>query len=310
MSLRILIAEQQASFRQGVSRILEGHDIVEAASGGAAMSALCESPCSLVITSELLGDVRWQTLMEQARSADPAALVIVTLDDAEAASRVLLSGAHDYVLRTSEDVLVAAALRRVVEQIKLMRENQGLLSSLKRNVEALGLQNRRLEDMAARDGLTGLYNHRYFREALEAELSRCRRYKRVLSLIFADVDFFKNYNDTQGHVAGDALLSTLAKLMTSKSRESTIVARYGGEEFVFLAPETGGRGVLQYAENIRSLVEAHPFEGREAQPGGRITLSLGVATYPEDGTDANALLRHADEALYRAKSSGRNAVGG
>ena len=109
----------------------------------------------------------------------------------------------------------------------------------------------------------------------ETELSRCRRHERVLSVVFADVDFFKQFNDRQGHLAGDEVLANLAKLITSMSRKSTIVARYGGEEFVLLAPETAREGSLMYAEKLRTAVASHPFQGRETQPGGRVTMSLG-----------------------------------
>ena len=139
-------------------------------------------------------------------------------------------------------------------------------------------------------------------------MARCRRHKRWLSLAFADVDHFKKYNDAQGHLAGDSLLSELGRLLTSYGRKSTIIARYGGEEFVLVVPETDHHGALTYAENVRKLVENHPFPGRETQPDGKITLSIGVATFPEHGTDANALIKHADDALYRAKNSGRNSV--
>ena len=188
--------------------------------------------------------------------------------------------------------------------------NWHLLRSLKRNVDALGLQNAQLEQLANRDELTGLYNYRYFREAFEMELSRCRRHRRVLSLLFADLDCFKQFNDRQGHLAGDALLATLGQLIMSMSRKSTIVARYGGEEFVLLAPDTDRQGALLYAEKLRSAVESYPFEGRETQPGGRVTMGLGVATYPDHGTDVNSLIKYADDALYRGKNAGRNTVRG
>ena len=103
-------------------------------------------------------------------------------------------------------------------------------------------------------------------------------------------------------------MSTLGTLITSETRQSTIVARYGGEEFAVIMPEGDREGAIRYAEKMRALVEAFPFEGRETHPGGRITMSLGVATYPENGTDADALIKHADDALYRAKDAGRNAV--
>ena len=312
MGLRILIAEQEDAFRHELVRALEGHEVHEVATGDEAMDALHQNPYSLVVTNSVVGDTCGLSLMEQAKNLDRDALVVVTVDDPEApeALHVLRSGAYDYLLRPCEQAVMSAVLRRAVEWVTLTRENQALLGSLKRNVEAFAFQNRRLEDMATRDGLTGLFNHRYFFQAFDLELVRCRRHEHKLSLIFADVDFFKKYNDTQGHQAGDALLSTLAKLITKESRRSTVVARYGGEEFVLLVPETDRQGVLQYAEKIRSLVEAYPFPGRESHPNGRITMSFGVATFPDDGSDANTLLKYADDALYRAKNSGRNAVCG
>ena len=120
---------------------------------------------------------------------------------------------------------MTAVLRRAVRHATLLRENHNLVLSLKRNVEALGLQNRRLEYLASRDGLTGLFNHRYLRETFDVELSRCVRYGRVLSFVLADIDYFKKYNDTQGHLAGDHLLSTLGGIMSTQSRKSSIVAR-------------------------------------------------------------------------------------
>ncbi len=310
MGLHILIAEEEDSCRRHIARALKGNDVVEAASGAEAIEALRSGPFPLVVTSMQVGDVCGLTIMEQTKSQDPGALVVFTVGRAGAheAELALRSGAHDCLVKPCDDILTSAALRRAIRHATLIRENQDLLSSLKRNVEALGLQNRKLQYLATRDGLTGLFNHRYFRETFDVELSRCRRYKRVLSLVLADVDNFKKYNDSQGHLAGDRLLSTLGTLITSESRQSTIVARYGGEEFAVIMPEGDREGAIRYAEKMRALVEAYPFEGRETHPGGRITMSLGVATYPENGTDADTLIKHADDALYRAKDAGRNAV--
>ena len=185
MGLRILIAEEEDSFRGHIVRALDGHHVVEAASGAEALESLRGEPFPLVITGMEMGDVSGLALMEQAKSLDPGALVVVTIDPARApeAARALRSGAHDYLFKSCEDDVLAAVLRRAIEQVTLVRENQALLNSLKRNVEALGRQNQRLEHLATRDGLTGLYNHRYFREAFEVELSRCRRHGRVISLV-------------------------------------------------------------------------------------------------------------------------------
>jgi diguanylate cyclase (GGDEF)-like protein len=123
-----------------------------------------------------------------------------------------------------------------------------------------------------------------------------------------DVDAFKKYNDTYGHPEGDKILITLANIFSDSLRKSDTVARYGGEEFVLILPETEREGALHLAENIRRNVFDHPFPGRETQPFGRITISLGVATFPEDGTDGSSLIERADKALYAAKTGGRNKV--
>lgn len=312
MGLRILIAEPEDAFRSELARALDGHEVFEALSADAALAALREKPFPLVVTNLLLGNTCGLRLVERARELDPDALAVVTIDRPATGeiSRALEAGAYDWLARDAGRAQKKAVLRRAIERVTLARENLNLLSSLKRNVEAFGFQNRKLEEMATRDGLTGLFNQRYFREALELELSRCRRHERKLSLVFADVDFFKKYNDTQGHLAGDALLTTLADLITGASRRSTVVSRHGGEEFVLLVPETDRPGVRAYAEKLRVTVATHPFPGREALPAGKVTMSFGVATFPDDGEDAEALLKHADDALYRAKNSGRNAVCG
>lgn len=312
MGLHILIAEEEDTFRGNIVCALDGHQVVEAASGVEALEHLRGGPFPLVIAGMGMRDTPGLTLLKETKSLDPEALVIVTIEPTGAgeAARALRLGAHDYLVKPCDDDVLAAVLRRAIKQVTLSRENQALLDSLKRNVEALGLQNRRLQQLATHDGLTGLYNHRYFREAFEVELSRCRRYGRVLSLVFADIDYFKKYNDTYGHLDGDKLLSSLGELMTNESRKSTIVARYGGEEFVLLVPETDRQAALKYAEKIRSLVESHEFAEGERCADRRITLSMGVATFPVDGTDVDALIRAADHRLYRAKESGRNTVCG
>jgi diguanylate cyclase (GGDEF)-like protein len=139
-------------------------------------------------------------------------------------------------------------------------------------------------------------------------VSRSARHGRIFSLVFVDIDHFKSYNDNYGHLAGDELLRHLARIFETHSRRSTITARYGGEEFVLLIPETDGEGAAALAEKLRRIVEDHPFRVSETQPVGRITLSMGVATYPADGEEATTLIDHADKALYHSKHQGRNTV--
>jgi diguanylate cyclase (GGDEF)-like protein len=123
-----------------------------------------------------------------------------------------------------------------------------------------------------------------------------------------DIDYFKRYNDTHGHPAGDVVLKRVSDLIKETTRTSDILARYGGEEFVLVLPETPKNAALKLAEKIRQLIENEKFPNAETQPNGRVTISLGVATFPDDAQDIEALVQKADEQLYRAKSEGRNRV--
>ncbi|MBX5483882.1 MAG: GGDEF domain-containing protein [Myxococcaceae bacterium] len=156
------------------------------------------------------------------------------------------------------------------------------------------------------DGLTQIFNRRYFEEALDREISRCRRYGRALSLILIDIDHFKLINDTYGHLAGDHVLKQLASTVKTKIRREDVFARYGGEEFALLLPEVEARGAQAMAEKTRRLVEAQKFRfDRQTIP---VTISLGLATMSPGERDGKELIRAADEKLYAAKQSGRNRV--
>lgn len=177
---------------------------------------------------------------------------------------------------------------------------------------ALAIENARLYEkvkaMAIRDGLTGLYNRRHFEAALNAEILRALRYHDPVSLIFLDVDYFKNYNDSQGHLKGDELLKELAGLVLKRIRATDIVCRYGGEEFTIILPSTNKERAKTVAQDIRARVEAHPFPNRIDQPAGMVTISLGISECPADGKSSVEIIKRADEALYRAKQAGRNRI--
>jgi diguanylate cyclase (GGDEF)-like protein len=182
------------------------------------------------------------------------------------------------------------------------------------NLGATALENQinfeRLEREATTDGLTALSNVKNFKEKLAQELSRATRYGRVLSIFLFDIDNFKNYNDQNGHPAGDQCLRLTADLLRRNTRVSDLPARYGGEEFIVLLPETDTRGALAFAEKIRAAIETANYPFREKQPLGCVSISGGVATFPDDGKDLDSLLKMADSALYRCKEAGRNRVAG
>ncbi len=166
----------------------------------------------------------------------------------------------------------------------------------------------RIRRLSITDDLTGIYNRRYFFQRFKEELERSTRYGRRTALLMLDIDYFKHYNDIHGHQMGDSLLKKLAQLLNISIRQPDFIARYGGEEFVVVAPETDREKVLQLAEKLRSVIEKHPFLMRESQPDGKITISIGVAVFPEDGQSVDEMVSKADAALYIAKDLGRNRV--
>jgi diguanylate cyclase (GGDEF)-like protein len=163
----------------------------------------------------------------------------------------------------------------------------------------------RLFHLAVEDGLTKLYVVRHFKEMLDQEMSKAKRYNRPLSLIISDIDHFKRVNDTYGHLSGDFILREVANIFKSSCRETDIPGRYGGEEFVILLPETKLEGAIEFAERLRKLVESLTLEYDNVK--FNITISFGVAEYKNEATNAD-FIKRADEALYVAKETGRNKV--
>jgi diguanylate cyclase (GGDEF)-like protein len=156
------------------------------------------------------------------------------------------------------------------------------------------------------DGLTQVFNKRYFMENLEREMSRCQRYGRELSLLIFDIDHFKNINDTYGHLAGDHVLKQLAEAVKANIRREDFLARYGGEEFAIILPEIEREHARVMAEKVRALVEAERFEFEKVTIP--VTVSVGVAAHSEAITEALDFIREADKHLYEAKKAGRNRV--
>ena len=234
--------------------------------------------------------------------------VVITL-----AFVIIIAGVFGkYITRPISEL--AAAVNQVaagrMPTIKVTREDEiGQLSaSFNQMAEAVKRRNEALKELASRDGLTGLYNNRYFKEALEREIKRAERFKHPLSLIMADIDYFKYYNDSHGHVAGDTVLKTVAGVFLKNTREVDIAARYGGEEFAVILPNTDLKDALKVAERIRNGIAEVPVPHEETQPKGNLTISIGVAAFTADRASPIAFIKAADRALYRAKDLGRNRV--
>jgi diguanylate cyclase (GGDEF)-like protein len=157
--------------------------------------------------------------------------------------------------------------------------------------------------------LTQLFNKRYFKEQrIPKLLHDCEQGARPMAFFIFDIDHFKTYNDTNGHPAGDDLLRTMAKLIRTTIRPVDVACRYGGEEFLVAMPDTDRDEAYELAEKLRQRIESTAFPHREKQPGGRVSISGGVAAYPKDGSQIEQLIQMADEALYKSKKGGRNRV--
>ncbi|MEI6614499.1 MAG: diguanylate cyclase [Chrysiogenales bacterium] len=179
---------------------------------------------------------------------------------------------------------------------KNLHTNEALLKKLLKQTQELSIS----------DGLTGLYNQMHFFELLNLETKKSQRHNLSYSLIMFDVDFFKNYNDHNGHMHGSETLKNIGAIMKNKFRTTDLLAKYGGDEFVIILPQTDKVGAYLAAERLRESVEKQAFPGAETQPLKKLTISIGLASYPEHGLSDEEILNRADKALYFAKDSGRN----
>jgi diguanylate cyclase (GGDEF)-like protein len=156
------------------------------------------------------------------------------------------------------------------------------------------------------DSLTELWNHGYFQYLLQAELEKTKAQQKPLSLVTLDIDDFKIYNDTLGHQAGDQILKDLATLLKNQSRKMDYVCRYGGEEFTVILPQTDNKEAFFIADRLRETIKMSPFSHEEILPSKHLTVSIGLATFPEDGSTPSELITASDKALYQAKHKGKN----
>ncbi|RJP28924.1 MAG: sensor domain-containing diguanylate cyclase [Candidatus Omnitrophota bacterium] len=178
------------------------------------------------------------------------------------------------------------------------------------NQAGLAIENSQLFEKtmlrAHSDSLTELWNHGYFQYLLQTEIDRARATNNKLSLIMLDIDDFKIYNDLSGHQSGDRILKELARLLKNQSRKMDHVCRYGGEEFTIILPHTEGNEAYMIAERLREDVEKYPFWKEELLPNKKVTISMGIATFPMDGKSSSELISASDIALYQAKAKGKN----
>lgn len=199
-----------------------------------------------------------------------------------------------------ETVIIDDKFTRLKQKLK----DENLKAEFGRIIGVVKKSRRRLSSLANEDKLTGLHNRQYFDKISRTQFIEAKEKDSKLSILFIDIDHFKSVNDTYGHKKGDDALKIIAQLICASCRKSDFVARYGGEEIVVILPNTTSRDAVSVAQEINNIVAKQTIK----LLGIRITVSIGVATYPDEGTTLKSLLERADKALYQAKKSGRNRV--
>ncbi len=294
---RVVIVDDDAAIRRLVNLYLtrDGYNVVEFTAGEEAKAQLGQIAWDLAILDRRLPDMDGLLLCQHLKS-DPDLrnrYVIMLTGDDESADKVLGldRGADDYITKPFQPPELRARIRAAKRIIDLQKE---LMES-----------NRRLEQLSITDGLTKLHNHRHFQDELGRAFEESERYGRPLSLVIADLDFFKKVNDDYGHAVGDEVLKAVSAILQQSTRATDLAARYGGEEFALMLPETNLADAMAFAEKLREIIETTPVE-TQAGPL-HVTISLGVATVPHSRIhSAKELIVAADKALYRAKKNGRN----
>lgn len=239
----------------------------------------------VVITELRVKDISGVELIRRLRKIDQRVSIIplTVYSFADSAVEAMKEGAYGYLLKPLNIEEVRLVLRRAIENAFLLIQAG---------------QRKYYQDISIIDGLTGVYNHRHFHEMLDWHVAHLRRFPQSFSLIIIDIDDFKKYNDTHGHVDGDKVLHDAAQLFVNTTRDSDMVFRYGGEEFAVLLAQTDQKSAIRAGERLLETV-------RRQIP---VTISIGLATFPLNAQAKNDLVTHADKALYRAKASGKNRI--
>jgi diguanylate cyclase (GGDEF)-like protein len=292
--IRVLIVDDDPIDRRAVARMLgEGFAAEEAESGPQALGILQRDAFDCVLLDYFIPGTNTHQLLTQI-AARCAVIMLTGHDDVMVAVQIMKEGAQDFLVKGS---FTTEALHRAIA-------NAIDKVALHRTIEE---QRRKLELLATTDGLTGLYNHRYFMARLEQEIMRVRRFEAALSVLMLDLDYFKVINDQHGHLLGDQILIHVAGFLKACLRGTDFAARYGGEEFCVLALGTSGAGAEVFANRLRAMIASTPFPIKDNESIS-VTCSIGVAELNDRIQDAKHLLEAADQALYQAKRLGRNRV--
>lgn len=306
-SSKVLIVDDIALNRKLQHAYLDavGYDVILAKDGTEALEKIKTESPDLILLDVMMPKMNGFELCREIKNNEETrfipVILVTALNEIENKIKGIEAGADDFIGKPFNKLELLA-------RVKSLLRIKHLHDELELKIRELEATQRKLYQLAITDGLTDLYNYRYFNEQLYRELTRARRHNLGVSVIMLDIDFFKSFNDMHGHPAGDKVLKTIAKLLHTNIREIDVAARYGGEEFAIILVETNKAAAALVANKIKKMVEDYPFLHQETQPNGKLTISAGVATFPDDTDDPDRLIIIADNRLYKAKEQGRNRV--
>lgn len=293
---RILIVDDEEMICDAMGQFLElsGFWVKTVDTAENALDYLNENSVDVVITDITLPGMNGLELTGSIKKSDDIDVIVMTGFSSDYSyEEAIGKGAADFVFKPVRFEELLLRLRRVLKERRLTRERLTMMEKLKQ--------------LSITDGLTQLFNSRYFHSQLKIEIDRTMRYQRPLSLLLMDIDRFKLFNDTYGHLEGDKVLVRSAQVIKSCLRKMDSAYRYGGEEFTVILPETEGEEAATVAERIRAAVEKGPFPAASAGEFYRVTISIG-ATALSRGEDCSVFIQRADQAMYQSKQGGRNRV--
>jgi len=293
--IRILVVEDDCAILESMQTFLTiaGFDAHKSESAENALKFIHHTPVDVLITDIILPGMSGLELTERVKKKFEMDVIVMTGFSGDYSyEEAVRMGASDFVFKPIRFEELLLRINRVLKERHLESERAKMLY--------------KLNTLAITDDLTQLYNSRHFNTQIKAEVDRATRYFHSLALLLFDIDFFKKYNDTYGHLAGDKVLATIGRLVRNCLRTMDSAYRYGGEEFTVILPETTGTEAQHVAERIRSCIEDEPFSpvpGKEVT----VTVSLGITEY-QSGESPEDLIRRSDEAMYQSKRKGRNRI--
>ena len=316
---RLLIIEDDADQRELIREALEDYFGPDTTTGvGSLREALQQELGSfdLILSDYNLPDSSSMTLVEEIRRRCQTPVILVTGENAcHLAAEAIRKGATDYIVKMGDYLFtIPLVVEKNLAVAKIKRENEELrlevelaLAQVREKNAQLEESLKKVEEMAATDALTGLYNRRHFGKALEHSFDEARRYEKDLSCVMIDLDSYKKLNDTYGHQVGDQLLVLAGRCITANKRAMDIAARYGGDEFVVLLPHANGDEAAVVAQRVRD--EFFKSSALLLKREAGVTMSIGIGSLKANSpTHADQLVSLADAALYQSKDAGRNRI--